>query len=169
MIHLWVVRVELWSASDELVPYGDLLIPERFTAVAYLDDPPLQVGVTIATATARPRCVFLSIGGEEVTARGLRRVPVGRLVRIAVGLAAQVPSGAGVAGFARDDELADAERETVGRARRWRLTDEHLCAVANLYRAAPKGPVVAVADQFGASRATAGRWVAAARNRGLLG
>jgi hypothetical protein len=52
------------------------------------------------------------------------------------------------------------------------VTDEHLRRVAALYRAAlERGdpPTQTVGDEMHAGRSTAARWVAKARERGLLG
>ena len=52
------------------------------------------------------------------------------------------------------------------------ITDERLRQVADIYRAAcfaTGAPTNAVRDQLGVPRATAGRWVSLARQRGFLG
>ncbi len=52
------------------------------------------------------------------------------------------------------------------------LTDDDLNTVVRIYRAAlatGEPPTQAVAKQMFVARSTAGRWVAAARERGLLG
>ncbi len=53
------------------------------------------------------------------------------------------------------------------------MSDDHLREVANVYRNAMKAgrrdPVNAVREAMHASRPTAGRWVAQAREKGFLG
>lgn len=69
--------------------------------------------------------------------------------------------------------LTKAYRATTRAPRkRGPITDDVLREVAAVYRAASfagPAPTNAVRDQMGVSRATAGRWVAMARERGLLG
>lgn len=69
--------------------------------------------------------------------------------------------------------LTPAYRESTGaRRRRGPIPDDELRRVAEIYRQASiasAAPTNAVRDQMGVSRATAGRWVALARERGFLG
>ena len=55
--------------------------------------------------------------------------------------------------------------------KRWRLDDDHLGVVAEVYLeagAAGDMPVKAVAEAFGTSPANAAKWVIKARQRGLI-
>jgi hypothetical protein len=75
---------------------------------------------------------------------------------------------------APEEERFDAQyaQSTGAARRRGPLRDEDLRRVAEVYRAAhatDEAPTRAVAARFGVSRSTAGRWVAEARRRGVLG
>ena len=65
------------------------------------------------------------------------------------------------------DLRAFAQGAELRQKRRW-ITAEHLERVAAIYRAASRYPAKAVADQFKVSRPTANRWIAQAKQEGLL-
>jgi hypothetical protein len=153
-----------------------------------IEDYPYAVSADVAADGDGPRITSLTIdqveGGPAVTTDGVRGLPLGRLLRLSVELAAWAPLrdkeghpvdwDIGAASFASPDELQRAESEVAASRRRWLLTDEHLDDVARIYEANPRNakgvraPVVAVMEHFDISRPTAGRWVSEARKRGRL-
>lgn len=108
-------------------------------------------------------------GGPAVTGEGLRAVQVASLTRRAIGRLLEVSE--------RDGKQAVTKRrklhpDDVPRLRENGPTTETLDWVAHLYRLAlvtGEPPTKAVETALDIPRSTAGRWVAAARERGLLG
>ena len=136
------------------------------------------------TERGEPRCVGISVRDEEgVSSQALRRVPVARFVKEAFTVAASrfesVKKGgkpiARILSTTSKDRARFYERfaKDVRQPRSGSpLTDEHLGQVAELYRAAVERgdpPTQTVAETMHVTRPTAGRWVAKARERGLLG
>ena len=169
----------------------DQFAPRRFTATAEVREVgEVRLDVEL-DERGHPYCRGLAVvpaPGEVVSGDVLRRLPVGRLLAEAVAAAAFSVEdrgwtiereGAERVGQAID--LAPTERAAlyeryVRGARRPRrgspLTDSNLRQVADLYRAAlDRGdpPTQTVADAMHVARSTAARWVAAARERELLG
>jgi hypothetical protein len=104
----------------------------------------------------------------RITGRGLRALPVDAL---ATHLLAQARMIAATGARSADAQAIAAMEKTVRKARRRRLTPEHLRRVADVYAAALKRggpPTEAVRNEFGVSRATAERYVSAARSSGHL-
>ncbi len=67
-------------------------------------------------------------------------------------------------------EMAEAKRYADDRPKRSTgLTNEHFRQVAAIYSSAVKAPTKAVAEAFNVSHSTAAKWVAKARELGLLG
>lgn len=142
--------------------------------------PPLVLDIQIRE-DGKPLCSSITIDGSEID-KGistglLRDIPVRRIVREAVASASEVV-------------YRDADGEQRLRSPRWAerqafvleepqrvsapiASDELLAKVAEVYRANPAAPAKAVYayvnKMFGASRATAGRYIAEARKRKLLG
>ncbi len=107
-------------------------------------------------------------GGPPVTGEALRDVTVRNYVRTGIRLAVmkeeQAPDGTSVL------RSALGRKPPKGLAKQG-PTDEVLRWVAQIYGLAValnEPPTKSVQDELGVSRATAGRWVAEARNRGLL-
>jgi hypothetical protein len=179
----WRVTVTADESPPTLVAWGrNLALPIRFVVNA---EGLYRVRLKIHVAEDGPSCQEVCCeqmeGGIPVAADALRRVPLGRLVRDGLRLAAWRPLARDETGliiaagsFATGGEVDEAQRETVGAKRRWQLTDEHLAEVALVYtenRRNAKGvraPTAAVEEHFSVPRSTAGRWVAAARTAGLL-
>jgi hypothetical protein len=156
--------------------------PQRFIAKG--ESVSLEVEVE---ADGTPHCRALEVRAQEgdVTSDTLRAVAVGKLTREAVAAAAVPvkagkPVGSGALLHALlttppKEHAAFYERYTEGAREPRRgqpLTDENLSQVAALYRAAlERGdpPTQTVADALHVPRSTAARWVAAARERKLLG
>lgn len=112
----------------------------------------------------RYRCTELRVtrrdGGPEVSGEGIRAIPLAGIIRDGVLSAAAV--SARLQGWGTPPE-GIAEHGPTPDALRW---------VARIYRlahAAGDTPRKRVEETFGVSPATAGRWVAAAREAGHLG
>lgn len=166
----WVV------VGDRVVP---ALIEVHFPGGAEVPEPALDF--TIEVVDGVPMVTRLELvrrpGRPGVRGDSLRRIQLDAWVEDIVALAsAQV--------VARDDEgnvavdrvsNADAERRARGDVRRMMargrrtITDDHLARVAAVYREhQDHKPAQAVQDAFGASQRTAFRWIAAAREAGVL-
>jgi hypothetical protein len=172
--------------TTALVPWRGRLLPAVFSAV--VDDPesPWLVRLDISTGPdGETRCTSFAVdarhGGEPVTPRSLRAVPIGRYLEEVPALASYRAerSPEGDVRFVRASSAGDTlhiPREPTKRT--WtRLSDEHLQEVADVYRAAMqeegrKAPRQAIrADPRWAgtvSATTVARWVEEARTRGFL-
>jgi hypothetical protein len=131
----------------------------------------------------RPHCKRFEVralGDGEVTGAMLRQIPVAEWVgKSLAAIAFEVhPPDAKDERVRLTPGVPPAEvtgfRENMRRPRRGSpLTDEHLQQVADLYRDALArrlpNPTETIADDMHAARSTAARWVALARQRGLLG
>lgn len=117
----------------------------------------------------------------EIIARQLREVP---LSKILAAIAGNLKQTARVTGWPHLQPLlnleveGEGEEESAYQGPRLRPGPKghprsHFEEVATAYRAAliraPRSPMKALAEQFGASEATARRWVQRARDMGLLG
>ncbi len=178
------IKVQFHEMPPRLIPYGsDVALPATFSFT--VEGYRYALSADVATEGDGPRVTSLTVaqveGGDPVSTQGLR-IPVARLLRQAVELAAwtplrdregqAVPWDMGAAGPASATEVQRAGKEVEGTRRHWRMTDEHLADVARVYLANPRNtagrraPVPAVQKHFGGvSRATANRWIAAARLR----
>lgn len=116
-------------------------------------------------------------GGREVRTTNLRAVEVDNWIEAIVALTAGeivAQTAAGVESVVRvpqDDEALKAARSTVRQARRAgrrKVTDDLLSRVAEVYRAEELRPAEAVGLAFGVAPRTAFRYIALARERGLL-
>ena len=168
---------------DGTVSYAPLRdgyeVPQRFTAES--DTLTLYIEVD-SDGTRHCRGVAVRApGGGDVTSETLR-IPLARLVKQAVAGASRYrapiePGGEPVFHLflrgPRDAEFYDEYTRDARRPRRGSpLNDDDLGEVAARYRAALKRgdpPTQTVADEMHAARSTAARWVAKARERGLLG
>lgn len=160
----------------------DYVLPRQFFVTHQLDtggEATLEVATDDHGAT---RCVRLELHAPEdgsIVTEVLRAVPVGRLVHL--GTTSQLLRCTELTGGGVKIEPADAEEQRqfyqrYSRARRARqgtpLTDDTLAQVATVYRAAASRtnrPTETVAETMNVARSTAARWVANARERGLLG
>jgi hypothetical protein len=170
--------------SDEIAPYPHdrrYAVPRRF--VSTVRDKDLSVEVEMETEVddrGRPHCRRLEVrplDHAEVTGDTLRRIPIARWLGFLMTEAMWRVTAPGEmqTGMLQAERAEFYERYAQG-ARRPRsgspITADHLCKVAELYRAAlERGdpPTQTVADEMYAARSTAARWVAKARERGLLG
>jgi hypothetical protein len=186
---------------DFVVPLGEGIAVHKY--VYYdLDEPwlPYLARAVVENTLAGPRCVDLRLiarpGGPPVTPEGLRRVPLGKVVRAVErhqdvlhtmdqasleGLPSHMREAIGEgpawgAGGRRARGDRDAYRRALARqraeGRRWRLDEATLHEVAAVYReanAVGKWPTAAVQEQFGlATRGQAAKWVRRARQEGQL-
>jgi hypothetical protein len=160
---------------------GDFAVPRRFTASG--ETVSLDVEVDTDGTVACRAIEIRAADGEAVTGEALRRLPVAKLTRQAVAGAARLYQPIADGGppiFRLSGQPArvhaDFYNSYTQDARRPRrgspLTREHLAQVAELYRAAlQRGdpPTRTIATELHAARSTAARWVALAREQGLLG
>jgi hypothetical protein len=116
-------------------------------------------------------------GGEPVSARRVREIPLAECMQIATTTAmfpverdsAGRVTSVRVAPGKNESELAEAWKLASGRPRPVSSSDEHLRKVAAVYMKASEKPTRAVQDAFGpVSHSTAARWVGQARRRGFL-
>jgi hypothetical protein len=191
----------LWVRYDEEVaflPYGAWVIPASFEVVIEMPQQlPYTVSLRFSVTDDRPVCNSMTleperryraifptgdggIGGwlyhpvrTELTSKGLREVPVGRLQRQAVLAAIHAPRGVGERPRPhRLEDWADiyaAQQDAPSRKPGDRLDDDHYRKVAEIYRQATRSPTAEVAKKLNASRSSAGRWVMVARQKGFLG
>jgi hypothetical protein len=134
----------------------------------------------------RPSCLELSVRALDdrpVTSQTLRAIPVHRLLRQAAVHASTfltydgpTPDGGSKFAAPSADEREETRTRVLERARSPRqgspITNEHLTQVADVYRtalAAGRRPTQTIRERWHVERATASRWVAAARAAGLLG
>jgi hypothetical protein len=108
-------------------------------------------------------------GGAAVTAADYRWLPFTELVNAATRAAATVAHLHGLG----DAPIADAEyTSAIGRAgaigQRYKITDRFLREVAAIVAENPTGSAKVVADRKQTSERNASRWIAAARDRGLI-
>ena len=132
------------------------------------DDPNAELELVIdQDEVGKPICTRISVSKHRVTARMLRTVALDELVRHAWGfyrsqfrLEKRVPAWTYV--IPPLDEQRALYREHAG------IVDlDRLAAVYRKVLDYP-APTVAVAETFGVSRSTAGRWLKEARDRGIL-
>lgn len=166
------------DGSIALVPLRDgFAAPRRFTATS--DTLRLDVEVAPDGIAACRAVEVRARDGEALTSESLR-LPLARLVREALAGSARwyAPDGGDthsfVGGSSPESRALYAElTKDIRPARRGRpVTDEHLRAVAKLYRRLAAGggsPTQDIADAMNVGRATAARWVRAARDAGHLG
>lgn len=105
-------------------------------------------------------------GAPPVDTEALRTVPVANMFRDSM----QATFEAFLTAF--DPWRVGQGLPPIAEALREGQTDENLALVAGIYRLAYAygySPTKAVAEKFGVSRATAGRWIAAARKHQFLG
>jgi len=165
-------------ALPKPVPFGEAYVPESFTAVLTAADLPGVVTVQVRVDAKRGPIIeeftLTARKGRSISPEDLHRVPLAK-VRDAV--MAQVPTfrllvneqGEVFGAAGKPPGSAPVAIRAEMRRHGWQpLDDEHLRKVASVYRAAERHPTKAVAERFGVPRPTAGRWVMAARARGLL-
>jgi hypothetical protein len=159
------------------VPFGTegLHLPPRYAVE--VDDPecPVLVEIHVEVIDGQPRCAELRCrprpGGPPVTSEDLRKVPLARYLRqsawsytkrVQLDEDGEVlfvqATGAG-------DEPAHAR---AARRPRQEMTNDLLREVARIYTEAETKPTLAVMRRKQVSRATASRWVKAARKNDFI-
>jgi hypothetical protein len=162
------------------VPWGeDLMLPRRFAVSLDDDECDALVTLEVEILDRQPRCRAVTCSARDdqsfVTAGTLKSLPITRYLQLASSNAVMSvtkdPHGPGlVLQPVGDDEVGVLanQLERIGRRRRL-ITDGFLRDVADLYlRNQADAPTKAVAEHFHTSRQNAGKWVKAARDRGLL-
>ena len=174
-----VRHASLDDPSTQAIRVGPWVVPRKFRANVNHSSLPLEVDLEIEvdeeTREVRSQQLICTDHqpGRGVTGAKLRQLPVDRIVRAALAMAAETEEGWSV------DWLPGGARKflqtytTADTTARWSITDELLEDVARVYNEAvgrrdPR-PVWAVAEHFRRPRPTAARWVAAARDKeGLI-
>jgi hypothetical protein len=157
-------------------------LPRRFRAKVNDPQHPYLVDLDLSVHEGEVQCDSVRIsrrsGGPPVTARRAR-LPLDRYVREAAVCAAWRITGVKEDGTYvlepmesdSDDDRAWTAARPGRRKTRWKMTDEHLKAVAEVYRANPKRPRQAVQNDpqwAPLEPSTAARWIRAAKDAGLL-
>jgi hypothetical protein len=172
-------RVQTTTLGLDWVPWrGDLYLPTRWRSRVDGEHLPFRAELTLVAESEDVRCEAISFsareGGEAITPRGLRKMPTGALVEVAVTSATQRAehkadelvirfAGPGKGNQWDDGELLDM------RPARERGSAPHLRDVAVVYLGAERSPTLAVQDHFGPiGYSTAAHWVAKARRRGFI-
>ncbi len=177
--------------SRVVVLGADVLMPATYTALVDDSGMPFQVRLDIEVdEESGPQCRMVSVEAREGTlsAEQVRRLPLARFVRLSAQAVAfrRADTGGGLARpqgeaqrRAAGDGVVDAGKRGAARRRRIPVTDELLGNVASVYQGHQEGrrrrtpgariaPTLGVAAEFNVSRATAARWIAEARKRGLM-
>ncbi len=156
---------------------GEARIPSPFT-VRFEFPKDHAVEIDIAIESGAPMCNAIRIERNpkrpSLTGTELRRLPLRDLVNAAVGQVAVVPKEVAAGTYegspATVDEAFEISRQADRAKRRRTMTDEHLEAVAQVYRATGGDrPRDAVMEAFQVSPAMASRYIKLARERGFLG
>ncbi|MGH3722042.1 MAG: hypothetical protein ACRDRI_25010 [Pseudonocardiaceae bacterium] len=167
----------LGSARDWVRVGDDLLVPPtRVTATGKLnaEDPPLDVEIDVVPEDGRLVAHEVRVrrrpDGPPVTGEAIRSVPVAALTQFAAREVLRIVS------IADNGEIsavpAGVPEEQVQYVRDHGLTDKTVEIVAHTYRLAllmGNTPTKMVEEWLEVPRSTAGRWIATARERGLLG
>jgi hypothetical protein len=138
-----------------------LRIPAKFTCTRS-DPDGLEVSYRIEFDDRRYVCTEVTVRGRAVTGESLRKLTVARDVVKGLNILLMPPGKAPLLGVGLTPPEGIAAKGA---------TDEVLGWVARIYELATMltlPPTKYVQDGFGISRATAGRWVAEARRRGLI-
>jgi hypothetical protein len=187
------VSIQVFPAerSGPVAAGGSYAVPSRFTAIIDDPDQPYAVALDIRVGVGGAEILTCQLSWRDwkqpggVTPKGLREVRLGEALVQALDAARferEEIAGGPLAGHFRlpGDDASTAyggpgirmdgtpNRGAPGRGRV--MTNDHLENVAQVYRAAEASgaPVEAVRRQFFTNRATASRWIAQARDRGIL-
>jgi hypothetical protein len=158
----------------ELVPFGkEFFLRPRFSDRRAIRNLPYVVEIEVALEGGRFVCEALRAerkkGGPPVTSEGIRKLPVGGLIRTA--------AMENIYRVRKNPTARDSVTTTkahLGGFERFAAagpTDEALEYVALVYRlayACNENPTQAVTEAFGLPRSTAERWVSRARDLGLI-
>jgi hypothetical protein len=161
------------------VPFGRHYVLPAFVLEATGDDFDYDVVMRVSVGeSSRPEVdsyeLRRRIGGPKVSSGRVRNVPFELILRRGIGLATVVKLhrrddprvvGWGLATHA-ESEAANAVAES--ERRRWKLDDELLARVAEVYLSNPEAPRRAVEAAFNVTQRTASHWIRKARERGFL-
>lgn len=181
-----------WPHAD-----AETMLPETFEGVANLRSVPYGVQVWMQIRHGNLECTSLRVHGTrddrhldqlprmdeptllgtrqytEISSRGLRKVPVDRVVRLVTLTALRLATEPGGSYVTVDLAEWDALYKTLPpKERAGALTEEDFRRVADVYRSAVASghpPTKTVADTLGYSRSRAAALVSEARTRGHLG
>jgi hypothetical protein len=166
------------SARDWVRVGDDLWVPPMTTVTATgrlnVEDPPVDVEIDVVPEDGRLVAQEVRVrrrpDGPPVTGEALRSVPVGALTQWAAREVLRIVS------IADNGEIsavpAGVPEEQVQYVRDHGLTDKTIEIIAHTYRLAllmGNTPTKMVEEWLELPRSTAGRWIATARERGLLG
>jgi hypothetical protein len=158
--------------AEHYVSLGPGLIVPREQRLS-TDVGPYEVELHVVFEEGRFVCDRLTVerklGGPPVTTEGIREIPVAALVRAAAEVSIWRSRSTDDGGI---KAVPGWPLQVPTRAPGAGPGDEHLRAVAATYQlayATGARPTKAVMERFGLPRATASRWIALARKRGLLG
>lgn len=181
-----------YLAVPETVSYVDLSnglqVPERLKAEVTDIGIPAVIEIEVAVRDGVVVCDRIALrsveGGPPITREMLRDVPIASLATALMANRSLISDFShsawgdidktrvfAVHGDSAPDEVQDWVRTQTAPRRRHRITDEFLREVAAVYRRNIDGgaPTQAVAKEKSVSHSTAARYVAQARQRGLLG
>jgi hypothetical protein len=146
------------------------MFPEAADVKVYdLSDTSTVLTLRLRVLDGRPVLVGLEIGAngpQRELVAGDVRLPIRELTEAAVRAVAVEIADAAPHPFRRDPG-PEGEAALLARRRR-AMTDDLLLKVAQVVRDNPDRPTQQVSEQLNCSYRTAGRWVAAARERGHL-
>src|SRR5579862_1621069 len=164
---------------EVMVPYGSdgLYLPREYRVE--VDDPecPVILELTVAMLDGRPECVDLRArhraNGLPISSEHLRRIALRRYVRESTWLYSVRVQTIGETELVHvtggdDSPLLSRAHQQRRRGPIRPITDELLSEVADVYRGGEPAGTRAVVQHFHTSRATASRWVGAARKNGFL-
>ncbi|MCL2482026.1 MAG: helix-turn-helix domain-containing protein [Propionibacteriaceae bacterium] len=166
--------------DGERVKIGHTLVPELIMADLPGGESEPSFKMKIKVIDGSPQCTKLTIktkeGGRGIQNKDLK-ISLDQLVKkFAAMTATQIThtssKGSQASVFSLNPADISAKAADIGASRvgsRRKLTRNDLERVAAIYKSSEFGPVKAVADAFGKNRRTAARYIAAARDAGLLG
>ena len=149
----------------EIAP-GLGVIP-HFTAKASGDDLPFEVEIEAELDVAKKQYRITQIRGEHLTTEALRKIPVGKILRLSTVSVLRELTAAGEGSVSSGPLSLEPIERTLGGP-----SQEALRTVMVVYRSAVLfggDPTKSVAEYLGLPRSTAGRWVRLARDAKLLG
>lgn len=161
-----------WSPTARLMPMADVYVPERIDAVFWGGPQLPRVELTLELRAGVPGYTRVELisepGSPQIMAKHMQlacgRLTIWRdmILEAAAQDADDAPPGA--PSWA-DTATVRQSLSSARRSSRWRLTPEHLQAVADLYRANLAGePVKAIEAHYGVPERTAARWVQMCRS-----
>jgi hypothetical protein len=162
-----------WPLTSPRVPLADVYVPERIDALFYGGPHQPRVELTIEMRDGYPGYTRVELasdpGSPQIMTKHVQ-LACGRLTiwrDMILEAAAQDTDHDAVPGEPSWADKSTAKNAVAGarRQQRWKLTPEHLAAVAGLYRAhVDENPVKAIEVHYGVPERTAARWVQMCRS-----